>query len=233
MSYYTDGITVTRVEHSDEGLLLVVRSIHVGKALQCYVAGELYAVQWLEADTAEFTLPMYAGEQGVDLIAVDPEYADVDCFAEALPEREAAGNRIIVTLLREAGQKYNDKHRIYIDDVKVYEGYIHPRAAEATGFGFAFGSGFGIDVGKAPGFGSGMFGRCFGVDRGFIKWKSPPKHRGSYSVKTSVVDAIGNESTKSETVVTLNTYPREVTNLQIDSLESDTLTISYTPSEDL
>lgn len=233
MSYYTDGITVSGVEQQDESLSIAVRTSHIGKALQCYVAGELFSVQHLEADSAEFLLPLHAGDQGIDIIAVDPEYAEIDCFEEALPEREAAGNRIIVTIPREPGQKSKDKWRVYIADVKVAEGFVYPRGQEATGFGYAFGSGFGLDVGLAPGFGYGLFGRYFGVDRGFNRWKSPPKVRGSYTVKTSIVDEIGNESTKAETVVNLNTYPREITGLQIDSFASGTLTLSFTTSEDL
>ena len=65
-----------------------------------------------------------------------------------------------------------------------------------------------------------------------MEYITDPLPSAEYSVKTSFVDGVGNESTKSSDSETIATYPRPASVLVIDGYikGTNTLTISFTES---
>ena len=68
-----------------------------------------------------------------------------------------------------------------------------------------------------------------------LRWTSEPLPPGAYPVTVTVTDAAGNESAATTGTVELETFPRPARDLAVTGYDkdTDTLTLSFTPSEDL
>ena len=244
MSHTATGQTVTRVEPTDLGLLVSVRTEHRDKLVQCYVSGELAAVAQPVGGTAEFALPAARPTDVLLFVAVSPDDAETDVLADAFPTAAARGNRIVVkTPQAVAPHSPGDRWRVFRGNagaaaatIPVHDQQVYPGGRRACGFGAYFGAGgFGWDGRDAKGFGHSFGLGEFGFDCEMLAWVSGPLPPGDYPVKAQVTDAAGNESVAAEATVTLNTYARPASGLAIDSYDknADVLALSFAPSEDL
>ena len=243
MSYTEDGITIVQADAYDGGVILRLANAHADKVLQCYVNGELAAVQAAPDDTWMCELAGVSGTDAVFLLAVDPPDAQCNYWAEAYPKPGTA-NRLRVRMARTiAPYGSHCTWRVYRGDagdadatIRVHEAPFYTGGRRACGFGGNFGyGGFGWDGRDAKGFGANFGYGEFGFDCEMLTWTSEPLGRGTYPVKVTVLDAAGNESTASETPITLNAYARPARSLSVAGYTqgTDTLNLTFTPSEDL
>lgn len=242
MGCYTNGISISRIDETDLGLVVTAHTVHREKVIQCYVSGDLAAWQRAENGTVRFALPQAGRGEGILLLAVDASEASRSFWAEVAGACPAHGNRIRVRLERGLGWSPTDTWRVYLGAageasaaVKVHEAALYPGGRGATGWGFVWGTGgWGYDANAAPGWGV-HWGRDWGFGLDHAEWTSDPLPRGRYPVRVTVVDASENESPSYETAVTIDTYARPAEELDVDSYDkaSDTLVLSFTPSEDL
>jgi len=120
-------------------------------------------------------------------------------------------------------------------DREVLTAPIYPGGRRACGFGSHLDSAFGYDAAGAAGLGA-TFGRGeFGFDCDLLTWTSEPLPPGTYPIRVTVLDAVGNESAALETTISLNTYARPARELAVDSYvaATDTLVLTFTLSEDI
>jgi len=243
MSYTETGITVLGTLPCEGGVILRLGSAHADKVLQCYVSGRLAA--WQSAPAPEWTCRL-SGVRGTDaifLLAVDCAEARENYWPAAYPQ-PAAGNRLRVRLPQTiAPYLPTDRWRVYVGDAGAaeatriaHEAPIYPGGRRACGFGRTFGQGgFGWDGADAAGFGRTFGVGEFGFDCGLLQWAGDPLPPGTYPVAVTVLDAAGNESPPTEFTVAIDTYPRPGRDLTIAGYTraTDTLELSFTPSEDL
>jgi hypothetical protein len=235
MSYYETGNSVFSITASDDGIKVVVRTTNTSKIIQLYIGGVLADFQKASPDKATFYLSASAEIGQAYFLAVDESDAQTNYFRDAFPIAATAGNRIKVWQIRELTFGLGDRWRVYVDDVKLTDQPIFPGGRLAVGFGDCFGWNFGLGGRYAPGFGVTPFGLDdFGVAPGCMEYITEPMASGTYTVKTSFVDSVGNESTKSSDSKTITTYARPASDLVVSAYDqgTDTLTISFTESED-
>ncbi|MHC4718666.1 MAG: hypothetical protein ACYS5V_16990 [Planctomycetota bacterium] len=242
MTFTESGITEVRTAAVDGGLLLRARSAHSDKVVQCYLGRRLVDVQVAPAEAVEFRLAGVGATDSIRLLAVDLDAAGTDLFDAAFAHDH--GNRIRVRTPRTiAPYLPGDTWRVCRGDAGDSEAHtqvrrqdVYPNGRYAGGFGFAFGAGgFGWDGADCAGFGR-HFGRGeFGFDCDMLTWESPPLPPGAYPVEVTVVDAAGNESAPSAATVTLDACARPASSLAVQSYDpqTDTLVLTFTPSEDL
>jgi len=242
MSYTTTGITVLEASAGGGRLLVRVANANADKLLQCYVSGVLATVQSAPAGLWTCELATVADTDLVFFLAVDPDQAHENLWAEAFAAAGAA-NRLRVRLPRTiAPYGPTDLWRVYRGDAgdseatkQVLTAPIYPGGRRACGFGAEWGGSFGYDAADAAGWGA-TFGRGeFGFDCDLLEWTSTPLPPGTYPISVAIIDAAGNESTAFETSVTLNTYARPARDLAVDSYvaATDTLVLTFTQSEDI
>ena len=237
MSYYTTDLNIYDIIESDETVEIVVStSTHQDKIIQLYISSKLSAYEAMGGlDKVSFIVSSYAVQDGLFILAVDAGESQVDYFDDAYPLAATYGDRLNVEILKDLDFSPYDKFRVYLDDVQKHEADLFPNKVGATGFGMYFGGSFGYDAEKAPGWGVTLWGIDeWGINVGFARWKSQALNRGSVNLKVSSLDGIGNESTKYDNDVTINTYARPATSLVINEYDSGTkqLTVTFTPSED-
>ena len=244
MSYYTTGTSISRVEEVDLGLVVTAHTEHVGKVIQCYVAGELAAWQRPEHGTVRFVLQQVGPHDAILLLAVDTEGARTNYWPQAWAASDRHGNRICVSLRRDLldGWRPGDRWRVYRGEagdeaaaILVHETDIHPGGRGATGWGFGWGhGGWGYSGCNAPGWGC-HWGYTWGFGVDSLQWTSDPLPRGTYPVKALAVDEHGNESGAHETTVVVDTYARPAGSLAVSSYAkaTDALVLSMVPSEDI
>lgn len=233
MAYFTSNNNIFTVTETPEGIEVVIRTGNVSKVIQMYLGGILADWQKADPDMATFNLSGSAEVAQAYFLAVDEADADVDFFADAFPTAAASGNRIQVWQVRSVALGLHDRWLVYLDDVKETEQFLFPGGREAVGFGDFFGHVFGIGAKYAPGFGITPFGLDdWGIGPGNMEYITEPLPSATYSIKTSFVDGVGNESTKSSDNETIATYARPASVLSIDGYVkgTNTLTISFTES---
>ncbi len=244
MSHVTTGITAVRTIEFDGGLIVRARSAHADKVVQCYVAGELIDWQGAPAEAVEFVLAGVDETDVVFLLATDPDDARTNYWIDAFPAPAQRGNRIeLRTPQTIAPYLPGDRWRVSLAaagdaqaDTVVWEQAFYPGGRRACGWGAEFGGGgFGFDGADAAGFGSTFGCGEFGFDCDTLSWRSDPLPPGSYPYAVAVVDEAGNVSTATAGTMTLDTYARCASDLAVASYDraTDTLTLSFAPSEDL
>jgi len=241
MSYTESGITVLEVVRYDGGVMLRVANTNADKLLQCYVNGSLAAWQSAAADRWTVTLPTADPCDTLFLLAVDAADARRNYFSDAFPD--ATANRLRVRMAETiAPFRPGDRWRVYRGDAGDGEATIlaHDRlirrGGRGVGVGYHFGyGGFGFDGFAAKGFGYNFGYGEFGFDCEMLEWTSKPLPPGTYPVKSSIVDAAGNESTAATDTITLTAYARPAQSLSVSSYTkgTDTLVLSFTESEDI
>ena len=238
MAYYTTGITVVGWEDFDGGVLLRATSTQAGKAVQCYLSGQLRAWQSPVNGEVQFLLPVMLATDTLFLLAVDPANADTDYFDDAYTIAATYANRISVSTPRLMGLGRGLTFRVYRGDAgdASADTLVHEESyydGRETGYGFQYGEVYGYGPAYA-GYGFG-YGANYGFGSDNLEWVSEPLPPGAYPVKITVVDAAGNESTAATDTVTLTTYPRPATAMSITSydIDTDTLTLGWTASPDI
>lgn len=244
MSYYTTGTSILRIDELDLGLIVTARTEHTGvdKVVQCYLGGELVGWQQPEAGVVRFVLPQARSGDPISLLAIDAEEATTNHWPGAWSGLAAHGNRIRLSLRRQMQYAPGDRWRVYLGgagqtsaSVKRYEGEVFPGGRGATGWGLGWGrGGWGYSACEGPGWGVN-WGRLWGFGVDYLVWTSEPLVRGTYPVRAAVVDARGNESVAWEVAVVVDTFARPARGLAVQSYDhqTDTLVLTFTPSEDL
>ena len=244
MSYSTSDITEIGTSEFDGGLIVRARSGHADKIVQCYVAGELVDWQSSPAEAVEFVLAGVDESDVVFLLAVDPGDAQRSFWSEAFGTPADRGNRIVLeTPQTIAPYCPGDRWRVSLGgagdaqaDTIVWEQPFYPVGRRACGWGAQFGGGgFGFDGVDAAGFGNSFGVGEFGFDCEMLSWRSDPMPSGTYPYEVAVVDEAGNVSAATADTITLDTFARCASALAVQSYDkaTDTLTLSFSPSEDL
>jgi len=234
LSYYTGKVSNVRLSDTG-GYTLITADVEAGYGIvQVYVAGLLIGTASVVAEKVSYTTNLIGPIDPVSLLAVDGSDADIDYWSVAFPEAESAGNRISVSMTATEGMKVGWKWRVSVDGVIEHEADIFPNSQGAGGWGIKwgenwghgpFGAGWGYDWGTNWGHGGGIV----------LSWFSEPLVIGTYAVTVSTIDRAGNVSTAASSNVTIATYPRPPADLTVSSyvLGTDTLTLSWTASEDI
>lgn len=239
--YYTTGTTILRVDEQGMGISVTARTEHVDKIIQGYLAGDLAAWQRPEQGLVRFCLPRARPQDPILLLAVDEADARRNFWAEATAS-QGVQRRIRVRMLRRMSHAPLDRWRVYLAaagaasaDQLVSDQPLYSGARCCGGWGFVWGEGgWGFAGSDAAGWGVN-WGSEWGFGADALEWISPPLPRGTYPVKVTVADALGNESPAWQGAVTLNTPPRPAAGLAVAGYnrQSDTLTLTFTPSDDL
>jgi len=244
MGYYTDEISVSRVDEIDLGLIVTARALHADRAVPCYVSGDLVAWQQPKEGVVRFVLQQAGPEDTILLLAVDRENSATDYWSEAFGTDDIHGNRVQVDLRLDLldGYKPGDKWRVYRGNagdseaaVKLHEAEIFPGGRGACGWGYDWGNGgWGYSGSNAPGWGH-HWGYTWGFGIDYLRFVSQSLTRGTYPIKVEVEDEHGNTSTAYETTVVIDTYARPADDLAVSSYDkdTDTLVLAMTPSEDI
>jgi hypothetical protein len=242
MSITEDGISVLCAAARAGGLLLTLGNAHADKVLQCYVNGVLAA--WQKVPESAWTCEL-AGVSGLDdvfVLAVDAADGAVSFWSQVSAARPV--RRLRVRLARTIVPYLpGDRWRIYRGQAGSAAATtlaaqipIRDGASSGVGFGYHFGQGgFGWDGRAAAGFGVNFGTGEFGFDAADALWQSEPLPPGTYPLKVTILDAVGNESPAATAAVALAAPPRPASNLKVTQYVSatDTLTFTFTPSEDI
>lgn len=243
MAYTTERIAIVSDVAYDMGRLVRLACSQAGKVVQAYVAGRLQQAQQPSEGTCEFFLFDVSEAEVLFFLAVDPPEAQRNFWPEAFPEAAVRGNRLRVRLPQWRTYGLHDVMEIRRSragqsdaDVLVHRQDIFPNGRGAAGWGLGgFGlGGYGHDAANCPGFGWG-YGHQYGMGCEFIEVITESMAPGQYMVRAVVKDALGNESSPVEQVVTLNTYPRPAGALRIAYYEAntDTIGLAWTASPDI
>ncbi len=242
MSYTTSGISVLSYDGHDLGLIVRAACSHSNKCVQCYVSGRLVAWQEPIGDIVEFVLTEPADYELVQLLAVDPNEAGVNYWAEAFGEL-AGANRITVQTPQEmVPYAPADKWIIYLgrDDqaetaIQAHQQDFYPGRIYCGGWGWYWGKGgWGYNGYDCAGWGNTWGLGQWGFDCEMLTWTSEPLAPGDYFLKIVIADAFGNISPAQESTVALAAPPRPASSPLVTSYDdqSDTLTLGWTLSPD-
>jgi len=243
MAYTTTGITIVSDVAHDLGRVVRVICAHPDKVVQMYGCGELKDARAPTGGVSDFFLHDTPETDVLFFLAVDPEEAWENYWDRAFPAAAVHGNRIRLRLPQWKTYGLHDVAEVYRGDagdgeanILVHRQDMFPNGRGAAGYGLgAYGDGgYGHDGANCPGYGYGYgYQYGFGCDLIVVVTESFPP--GRYPVRIVVKDRYGNESTAAGDVVTLRTYARPATGLEIDSYvkATDTLTLSFTPSPDM
>jgi len=242
MTFTESGITGVRTAAVDGGLLIRAHSAHADKVVQCYVGRRLADAQPAPAESVTFLLSGVTATDSIRLLAVDVDQARANLFDAAFSSDH--GNRMRVRTPRTIvpygpGCTWRVRRGAAgaaQADTEAWRQDVYPNGHQAGGFGFGFGAGgFGWDGADSAG-----FGRCFGLgefgfDCDLLEWLSEPLPPGTYPIEVTVLDAAGNESAGSATTIELDACARPASDLAVQAYDgpTDTLTLTFTPSEDL
>lgn len=234
MTFFADKVTNIDIDDTG-GFVLITANVATGfETVQLYVAGSLLGSGVAVGNSITFQTSIPGDTDPIFLLSVDPEDADTDFWEDAFPEADANGNRINVTLPTVEGMQIGERWRVSIDGTILHEADIFPTSDGAGGYGVRYGT----LNGHGP-FGAG-YGNAYGTNYGFgggivLSWTSEPLINGIYSVTTFVIDVAGNVSTADTDEVTIESYARPAKDLTVEEYNqgTDTLTISWTESEDI
>ena len=247
MSLYSDGIDSVRAFDLPAGIQgdgKYVKQLRIAsvkwqstwsdKFHQVYVNGR-YAGTTLDCRQRQLVVPVptsLGSPIRIEVVAVEPEYADED-FSSELDRPSVGSGRVTITLLRSQNLPMDATADIYFDNGTGQIDYdipitdlpirIWPARQDKAGFGMSrFGLGdFGWDSAAAVGFGRGSFGNGqFGLDADTIEWISPTLPSGTYKFGVKVSDVSGRQSTGSETApVTVTPAARPAEGLSASSFD--------------
>jgi len=244
MTYWTDDITIVRVDETDLGLIVTARTAHVDKVVRCYLAGELAGWQSPRDGQVRFVLTQVGPNDTVLLLAVEVGDEQIDYFQQAFAAPVLCGNRLTIALRRDLldGRAPTDKWRIFRGgpgssqaDIRIHEAPIFPAGQGATGWGFDWANGgWGYGGSNAPGWGA-RWGWAWGFGIDYLTYVSDPLDRGLYPIRVEIEDAHGNLSPAFEATVRVDGYAAPADDLAVASYDptADTLTLSMTPSKDI
>jgi hypothetical protein len=244
MGYYTDEISISRIDEIDLGLIVTAKALHADRVIQCYVSGDLVAWQQPEEGIVRFVLQQAGPEDTILLLAVDAADSATDYWSEAFGTDDVYGNRVQVDFRLDLldGYRPGDKWRVYRGNagdseaaMKLYEAEVFPGGRGVCGWGQDWGNGgWGYSGSNAPGWGY-HWGYTWGFGIDYLRFLTGVLTRGTYPVKVDVVDEHGNASTAYETSVVIDTFARPADDLAVSSYtkDTDTLVLAMTPSEDI
>jgi hypothetical protein len=250
MSLYSNGIDSVRAFDLPAGIradgqfikepraaLVKWRSSFSEKFHQVYVNSQ-YAGTTLDSQQRQLLVPTPISPESavrIEVFAVDEEYVDKD-FSGELDHPAADNGRVKITLLRSQNLPINATANIYFDNGTGQINYENPLTStpiqiwpvqqDKAGFAMSrFGlSDFGWDSAAAVGFGKGSFGYGqFGLDADTIEWTSPILLSGTYKFSIKIRDALGRQSTGSETgSITVTPAARPAEGLSVSSFDKQT-----------
>ena len=244
MSYTAEGITIVSSRSYDLGRVLVARTEHFDKVVQCYVSGALAGRQRPRGGTVAFVLPEPRPTDVVCLLAVDEADADTNFWSAAMAGLADRGHRIHVETPRTlTGGAPGDVWKVYRGDaggaeadVPVHQQPYYSGGRGSGGWGAGWGvGGWGFGGADRPGWGNYWGLGEWGFNCDLLAWTGPPLPHGEYPVRVVLEDRCGNVSAAAETSVVLATYPRPASALTVTIYEpgTDTLTLAFAASEDL
>lgn len=250
MSLYSDGIDSVRAFDMPAGIridgryikeprvaLVKWRSTWADKFHQVYVNAQ-YAGTTLDTEQRQLIVPIPTSLEcpvRIEVFAIDEEYADTD-FSSELDHSPVDSGRVTITLLRSQNLPMDAVVDIYFDNGTGQINYenpitdkpirIWPTRQDKAGLGMSrFGlSDFGWDSAATVGFGKGSFGHGqFGLDADTIEWTSLPQPGGTYNFSVKVKNAVGRQSTASETgPITVTPAARPAEGLSVSSFDKQT-----------
>jgi hypothetical protein len=235
-------ISIVRIDPGDVGLVVVARTAHRQKVVQCYVSGHLAGWQRPRGGQVSFALPHVGPADTVLLRAVEPHEVRTNAWAGA--GGAAARARIGVAFRRDLldGYRPGDRWRVRRGeaggqeaDLDCHQADIYPGGRGATGWGFDWGRGcWGYSGTAAPGWGT-YWGYTWGFGIDYLEWTSETLPPGVYPIAVAAIDAHGNESDPCETTVVVDAFARPAAGAAVESYapETDALVLSLTPSPDL
>jgi hypothetical protein len=239
VAWYEDAVESLWLDRQD-GQCRVHGVTGMDCVVQCYVSGRLIHWKRARGGQVRFDLPCLSGRESVALLGVDGEDRQRDFFREAFESVPA--DRIEVTVARRMAHPPGSLLRIRVGnpgqsvaDRVVSSRPVHPGGSLPGGFGQDQAGSFGFDATATPGM-DGAFGLGeMGFDAETLTWTSQPLGPGTYPVRLEIVDADGNASSPQEYQITLAGYAAPAQSPRIVSYEAptDTLSLSWNPSEDL
>jgi hypothetical protein len=239
MGWYTDAIESLWIQKAP-GQTLVRATTGRSTPVQCYVSGRLLRWQYPDQGGVCFELPELAERESIALLGVEEGCQEQDFFTQAFPQ--APAERIRAEIPRRLKDPPGSSIRISIGapgsqvaDRVAGQIPIHPNGRMPGGLGQSLQGAFGFDGTDSPGL-SGAFGLGeWGFDARALTWSSEPLGPGTYPVRIEVIDADGNASAPQDSQVTLHSYAAGASEAQIQQYhrDTDTLELSWTPSEDL
>lgn len=244
MSYTTEGIEILDSRGYDLGRIIRAQSSHADKYVQCYLSGHLVAWQSPINGIVEFVLAEPAEEDTIFLLAVDAGEETVNYWTQAFENASGGANRLTVqTPQLILSYRLGDRWKVYSAlagqssaDVLVHEQDFYPGGRRSGGWGKNWGyGGWGLGGFDCVGWGSNWGLGEWGFDCDMLVWTSDPMGPGTYPVKVTVRDQVGNESDPYETTIALPAAPRPASELTVTSYDkaADTITLTFTESEDV
>ncbi len=204
--------------------------------MQAYVEGELVDSATTSGEAAVLRFRNLKPSHHVHLLTVDAANVDTDYWSTYFSNY--IDNHITYNVQATPDYLDTDTVKFYIGDpggtadTEIAEKELFHNGHRAGCWGSAWGSAWGYeDYGSGWGYNWG-YGWAYGIP--VIEYRSGvlSPHSSGYPVKTTIVDAAGNESTADTATVGptgYNTYPGEPSSLTVDS----DFVISFTASEDL
>jgi len=213
------------------------RSTWSNKFHQVYVNGR-YAGTTLDSGQRQLIVQVPTSPEcpvRIEVFAVEAKYTDID-FSSKLTRPPVDSGRVTITLLRNQNLPTGATAEIYFDNSTGQIDYnkpmtdtpirIWPAWQYKAGLGMSrFGMGdFGWDSAAAVGLGKGSFGYgLFGLDADTIEWTSPLLPNGTYKFGVKIRDALGRQSTGSETEpITVTPAARPAEGLSVSSFDKQT-----------
>ena len=234
MTFHADKVTDIALDDTGNEAV-ITGSVAVGfETVQLYVAGNLTGSQKAQAGLVTFIIPLPGSTDPIFLLSVDPQDVNVDFFSQAFPTAATSGNRIQVQVTTLESMGVSWKWRITLDSVQQFEALIFPAGDAIGGWGYVWGSNYG----HGP-FGAG-WGNGWSLNWGHggpltLEWISKPLFNGTYALGVAFIDQAGNVSTTTTNNVTIESYARPASNLQVASydLGTDTLSLTFDQSPDI
>ncbi len=243
MNWTTKGIDILGVYCAEPGLVVTAGTTHDDRVIQAYVGGELADWQWPRRRQVRFHLPKPDPADGVLLLAVTPVDATRNYWQEARGGGDVS-SRLSVALKRSIldAREIDEAWRVFLGPVGagaaadlVHQAPVFPQGKGACGWGLDFGrGGWGYGGSGAPGWGV-EWAHVWAYGRDFLTFTTDTLTRGVWPMRVETEDAHGNASTAFETFAYIDTYPRGADDLAVAAFArgTDTLTLTFTPSEDL
>jgi hypothetical protein len=239
MTWHADSIHAMWLDAKDAEVVVHARA-DPDLVVQCYVSGQLVAWQRPIAGRVRIVLPAVSDREAIALLGVDPADQATDFYPEAFGD--IAQDRIRIAVARRLQDPPQSRLQIRLGpagaaeaETVVHVEPVHPSGYLPGGLGQDLQGAFGFDGTAAAGFGSSMGLGELGFDADLIRWQSEPLPPGNWPIALEILDPRGNPSIARQSQITIRSFAAAPAGVNIDAYDpaTDTLELSWTPSEDL